>query len=306
MQILRYNKRSSRLRLPSDLKTYFDLELLITSEEFYSSGAPIPFADCIYRSEPMLEGYPRELFTEGGLFPFVTLGSNQRLVEHVAEPGSTPRNPKFRRELCGTTGDAYRNVFIYTFYDPILPELELFEQKNIFDVRRVNAHLVYTCRTRSAVEKLLRTWQIYHYVNLENGGDVHMAEEIPELGELVPELSLEAYSLKCFRKLYAHYNPEMPHNGLSVEEAARLYEYRQVVNHFYEDNIIRQFSMLPDPFSGSISEFLHNECEDCRMIVHVSGLGISIRRGLDRKLLPYFDQKFKLQPEEDEANEQKA
>jgi hypothetical protein len=304
MNLLHYNKRTSRIRRPSELKTYFDLELLITFEELNLSGTPIVFVDQIEVGQRFSNEHPRQLFTEGSIFPIASLGSNQRLVYHHHEPDSTPRNPKFRPELCVADGTDYRDPYIYTFYDPDLELNQLFTPENVFMARKVNAGYTYASRTTTAIRKLLRAWQVFHYVRTENGDDVHMEDSVPELGDLVPELSFEAYSLRCFRQMYPHYNPEVPFGGLGEEEIKRLNAYRQTVNDFYEDNVIRPFSMLPDPFATTISEFLHNECEDCRMLIHVTNMGVSIRRGLDNKLLPYFDQKFKLQPEEDEENEQ--
>ena len=304
MELRHLANKTSQIRSHDQLRKYYDAELFLDFDQIDTAFVSLPFKELVSN-----EGSKSSLFRGNEIYSVHTFSNkdqfflfNDQLKTHVQVSLSY---------LPALTN--LDNVFIrpdfWQFRDRenISDDGAFPRNTSLVAMRSFYGRGLHLGRSPKAIQRVLRYWQIVKGLETqykEPHKFVVPESRVPSFETIVPAVSFENFKQRGLVASYPFifdplHRSQMFADGVLPEPLVEeITEYTEVLKEQYFEKVTRPFSTLPDVFANIILDFIHKECDDCILKVAVSDLGVSIRRGIDHKMLPYFDKMFE---EQDDA-----
>lgn len=305
MEIRKFRSKSSDIKSQDQLLRYYDYELFLDFESIDKEYFPLAFGELATTVSAT-----SSLFRANEIFSLTSFSSSDRFF--VCD-----RNSGQSGYFNGTNQPLIR---IGLEQLPLNTDIgQVFYQKRTWGVvdrecitdfssdamagepatslRRQYGRDVHLSRSPIAIRRILRYWQIVKYVerlypNPEKF--VRSSSRVPSFEVLMEPLSFERYKDKA---LDTHYPFLKDKNRGRIPDALaeNISNYVEDLKEMYASDVINPFTRINDALGEVIVNFIHDECDDHLINVVVDDKGVFIRRGVDRKTLPYFNKLFEEQ-----------
>lgn len=311
MEIRRFRSKSSDIKTLEQLENYHDLELFCAFDEFDDFADPVPFIEtavaqsaigCLFRVN---EIFPVHVLSNKDEFVSVARNSFECVPIDIANvPIQTDLGMYYFRErrmgINHSEPIGHSNESVFGIDRPYV------------SIQRMFGYGVQRGRSITAIHRIARYWQFVKFV--ENAYTnpskfVRSVSRVPSFESLFPGLSfdlykdrglMEHYPFLHSREIGAYVSQLLREQNLGEKERMavketvieKVVDYIEGLKESYLGDIILPFSRLPDAIAEQVLTFIHDECDDCFVTVKISERGISLYRGVDRKMVPYFEEMF--------------
>lgn len=300
MDIKLLRRKTSEIRTYDQLRRYYDAELFLDFEMIDSPYVSLPFKELITTTTAQ-----PSLFRGEEIFPVHTFSNkDQFYLWNVAHKTHVQVGINQLPTLNNLDSIYIRSDF-WQFRDsenigcgPVAKDTPFVTLRSLF------GRELHLGRSPKATRRILRYWQIVKGLQAlytEPDKFVVPSSRVPSFESIVPSLSFESFKEKGLSISYPFL--------YDTEQKARMFvdgkipdplvdeitEYTDDLRHQYYEKVTQVFARLPDEYADILLNFIHDHCDDCVMMIVVSDRGVSVRRGIDYKLLPYFDKMFEEQ-----------